>query len=192
MKKLLALTLSLGLFLGVGLAKDYKLDTAHSSVGFSVRHLMISNVKGTFDSYQGAIAFDPATKTFTKLEGTIDATTINTANDKRDDHLRSADFFDVGNHPALTFVMKSYTANGNQGVMKGELSIRGTTLPVELKTTINGIIKDMQGKERVGFTLEGAIDRKAFGLTWNRGLETGGVVVGDEVKIVVELQMIES
>jgi polyisoprenoid-binding protein YceI len=192
MKKLLALTLSLGLFLGVGLAKDYKLDTAHSSVGFSVRHLMISNVKGTFDSYQGTIAFDPTTKTFTKLEGSIDAKTINTSNDKRDDHLRSADFFDVGNHPALTFVMKSYTANGNQGVMKGELSIRGTTLPVELKTTINGIIKDMQGKERVGFTLEGAIDRKAFGLTWNRGLETGGVVVGDEVKIVVELQMIES
>ncbi|MBE0496742.1 MAG: polyisoprenoid-binding protein [Campylobacterales bacterium] len=190
MKKFLASLLFLALFLSGASAKNYTLDGAHSSVEFSVKHLMISTVKGNFDTYKATVAFDPGTKTFTKLEANIDAASVNTANEKRDDHLRSADFFDAANHPALTFVMKNYAAT--TGTMKGDLTIRGVTLPVELKTTINGIIQDMQGKERVGFTLEGVVDRKAFGLTWNRALEAGGVVVGDEVKITVEVQMIAS
>ncbi|MBN2965019.1 polyisoprenoid-binding protein [Sulfurospirillum sp. T05] len=192
MKKFIVSLLFLALFLTGASAKDYVLDGAHSSVEFSVKHLMISSVKGNFDSYKATFAFDPATKTFSELKATVDTTSVNTANQKRDDHLRSPDFFDAANHPTLTFVMKSYVANGDVGVMKGDLTIRGITRSVELKTTINGIIADMQGKERVGFTLEGKVDRKDFGLTWNRALEAGGVVVGDEVKITVEVQMVAS
>jgi len=192
MKKFIVSLLFLALFLTGASAKDYVLDGAHSSVEFSVKHLMISSVKGNFDSYKATFAFDPVTKTFSELKATVDTTSVNTANQKRDDHLRSPDFFDATNHPALTFVMKGYVANGDVGVMKGDLTIRGITRSVELKTTINGIIADMQGKERVGFTLEGKVDRKDFGLTWNRALEAGGVVVGDEVKITVEVQMVAS
>ena len=151
--------------------------------------MMISTVNGTFDSYEADIAFDPESKKFTTLNAKIKADSINTANQKRDDHLRSADFFEVAKHPTIDFAMSSY--DRATGVMKGNLSIRGTTRPVELQTTINGIIKDMQGNERVGFTLEGTIDRKDFGLTWNKALETGGIVVGDEVKMSIEIQMIE-
>jgi polyisoprenoid-binding protein YceI len=189
MKFLTSLFLTLGLIASGAAAKEYILDTAHSSVGFTVKHMMISSVKGTFGSYDADIAFDPSTKKFTTLNARIKADSINTANQKRDEHLRSADFFEVEKYPSIDFAMSSYDAT--TGKMKGNLSIRGTTRPVELQTTINGIIKDMQGNERVGFTLEGLVDRKEFGLTWNKALEAGGIVVGDEVKMTIEVQMIQ-
>lgn len=189
MKLFTSLFLGLGLIFSGALAKDYVLDTSHSNVGFSVKHMMISTVKGSFDSYDAELAFDPDTKKFTTVNARIKAESINTANTKRDDHLRSPDFFEVEKYPTIDFAMSTY--DPASGVMKGNLSIKGTTRPIELQTTINGVIKDMRGDERVGFTLEGTIDRKDFGLTWNKALEAGGLLVGDEVKLTIEIQMIE-
>lgn len=189
MKFLTSLFLTLGLIASGAAAKEYILDTSHSNVGFSVKHMMISTVKGSFDSYDADLAFDPVTKTFTTVNARIKAESINTANQKRDDHLRSPDFFEVEKYPTIDFAMSSYDAKS--GVMKGNISIRGVTKPIELQATINGVIKDMRGDERVGFTLEGTIDRKDFGLTWNKALEAGGLLVGDEVKLLIEIQMIE-
>lgn len=189
MKFLLSLLLTLGLIMSSVLAKEYVVDQAHSNVGFSVKHLMISTVKGSFDNYEADLAFDPKSKTFTSLSAKIKAESINTANEKRDNHLRSPDFFEVTKHQNITFKMNSHDAKS--GIMQGDITIKGITKTIQLQTTINGIIKDMNGDERVGFTLEGTIDRKDFGLTWNKALETGGLVVGDEVKLLIEIQMIE-
>ncbi len=189
MKLLVSLLLTLGLFTSSSFAKEYVLDSSHTSVGFSVKHMMISTVKGSFKDYEADITFDPASKTFTAIEARIKANSVDTANAKRDGHLKSADFFEVAKYPTIDFKMSSYDAKS--GIMKGDLTIKDVTRPVELQTTINGIIKDMQGNERVGFTLEGMINRKDFGLTWNRALETGGLVVGDEVKLIIEAEIIE-
>jgi polyisoprenoid-binding protein YceI len=189
MKQILSLVIALGLFASSALAKEYVVDTSHSDVEFSVKHMMISTVKGSFGDYKADIAFDPKTKTFTEVKATIEAESIDTANEKRDNHLRSADFFEVAAYPTMTFTMSSYDAKS--GAMKGELTIKDITKPVTLQTTVNGIITDMQGSERVGFTLNGTIDRKDFGLTWNKALEAGGLLVGDEVTMNIEIQMIE-
>ena len=193
MKKLLV-TLVLSLFLHVSVSagdKEYVLDTTHSHVGFSIKHMMISNVKGDFKSYEADLVFDSKTKIFKKVNAIIDANSIDTGITKRDNHLRSADFFDVANHSSIKFSMIKYVANENGGKMYGTLSIRGVNKDIVLNTTIHGVIKDFDGNERVGFTLEGEINRKDFGLTWNKLLETGGFAVGENVKLIVEIEAIE-
>ncbi|MCH9814282.1 MAG: YceI family protein [Epsilonproteobacteria bacterium] len=166
---------------------SYTLDTAHTQVGFSVKHLMITNVKGTFSKYSADIGFDSKTMQFERLTATIDVDSIDTGIKKRDKHLRSADFFDVANHPIMTFVMNSYSGDTDGGKMVGDLTIRGVTKAVTLDVEIGGVANFM-GTEKVGFVLETKIDRKDFGLMWNKALETGGVVVGDKVKIVIEAE----
>src|SRR5690625_2419238 len=169
----------------------WNVDTVHSTVGFSVRHMMISNVKGTFNEFDGNIELDPTDLTDASIEFTIDASSVDTRMPDRDDHLRSADFFDVENHPNLTFKATEIKKTSEDNYdMTGDFTIRGTTKTVTFDITFVGMAKDpMSGDEAAGFTGSTKINRKDFGLTWNTALETGGFVVSDEVKINIEIQL---
>lgn len=164
------------------MAKPYVVDPAHSNVGFKVKHMVISTVSGKFNEFSGV--FDVENGVFKSLKGVIKAASIDTGIEKRDNHLRSDDFFDAANHKDITFVMKSATKDK----MTGDLTIRGITKEVKLNLDFGGVVKDPWGGERVGLTLEGKISRKEFGLKWNDLIETGGAVVGDDVRMVVELE----
>jgi len=189
MKKFKNLLLSVLVIVGLcANGEELMIDNSHSEVGFSIKHMMISNVKGKFESFDAEIDYDIKKMQFNQLEATIETTSINTGIEKRDDHLRSDDFFDVLNHPEITFVMTNYKADGDEGVMTGDLTIRGVTKEIKLDVTVNGTVKDFSGNTLVGFTLEGKINRKDFGLTWNKLLEAGGFAVADKVKIVIELE----
>ncbi len=179
--------------LTVGLlqATPHKLDMPHTDVGFSVKHLMITNVKGKFNDFDAKIDFDYKTKQFKSFSAVIKTASVNTENEKRDKHLRSADFFNADVNPEMKFVMKSYKGDTEEGVMSGDLTIKGITHRVELEVEIGGTIKDFKGINRVGFVLSGKIDRSDFGLTWNKTLEAGGFVVGPKVKLNVEVEAIE-
>jgi len=166
------------------------IDKGHSEVGFSIKHLMISSVKGKFTEYDGDIKYDLKSKSFTKFDTYVETKSIDTGITKRDNHLRSADFFEAKKYPKLTFKMDSYENDGDEGVLIGNLTIHGVTKRVKLEVENNGSIKDLRGNTRIGFTITGKINRKDFGLTWNKALEAGGVVVGDKVKIIIELQTI--
>ncbi|MGB0989230.1 polyisoprenoid-binding protein [Arcobacter sp. F155] len=191
MKSLTKILLSSALALSLANATPHTLDKVHSDVGFSVKHLMITNVKGNFTDYDGKIDFDHDTKTFNALEAKIKATSIDTGIVKRDNHLRSDDFFAAEKYPEITFKMKSYKKDGDEGVMVGDLTMRGITKEVELDVEDIATVKDFDGNNRVGFTLEGKVNRMDFGLKWNKALEFGGVAVSETVKLIVEVQAVE-
>lgn len=161
----------------------WQLDKQHAEVGFSVKHLMIATVKGKFKTFDATIDFDPAAPQRSKVEATIDVASIETHEAQRDAHLRSADFFDVENHPKMTFKSTEVRKSGDDLEVGGDLTIRGVTKPVVLKGTLEGPVKDPWGGQRYGFELDGEVEREAFGLVWNAVLETGGVAVGKKVKI---------
>lgn len=169
----------------------WNVDTVHSEVGFSVRHMMISNVKGQFTEFDGDIELDPHDLTDASIEFTIDTNSIDTGVSDRDDHLRSGDFFDAENHPKLTFKATEIKQTAKDKYdMTGDFTIRGTTNPVTFEIEFEGLAKDpMSGDEAAGFSGKTKINRKEFGLTWNAAVETGGVVVSDEVKINIEIQL---
>jgi polyisoprenoid-binding protein YceI len=181
LKIILIVSLSIGLK-----AEELLIDESHSHIGFSIKHMMISNVKGDFKKYNGDIDFDMKSKTFKVFDTTVDASSIDTGIKKRDDHLRSADFFDVEKYKDITFKMSSHTGD----IMKGILTIHGVSKEINLKVEYNGTIKDFRGNTKLGFSISGKINRKDFGLTWNKLLEAGGLAVGDKVKISIELQTI--
>ncbi|MCT7587443.1 YceI family protein [Aliarcobacter butzleri] len=165
------------------MATEYKVDNAHSNVGFTVKHMMITNVNGNFKTYDANIDYDEATKTFKKLSATVETKTVNTGIEKRDDHLRSDDFFASEKFPKMTFEMISYKADGDEGKMTGNLTIRGITKQVTLD------VEDIASMgNKIGFALEGKINRTDFGLKWNKAIELGGVAVGEEVKIKVDVE----
>ncbi|MBX5435690.1 MAG: YceI family protein [Alicyclobacillaceae bacterium] len=167
----------------------WALDAAHSSLDFSVRHMMITNVRGTFHKFDATIEADPDDLTDAKIEFTVDLASVDTNNADRDAHLRSADFFDVEHHPNMTFKATRIVKKGDaQYDVTGDLSIRGVTKPVTFQVTYEGGGKDPWGNERVGFTGQGVINRSEFGLTWNAALETGGVLVADQVKVSFDIQ----
>ncbi len=193
MLKKVLLTLTLALLLSsTTFAQDYKIDPAHSQIEFSVDHLMFFKVSGFFTDFVGTIKVDPASKTLSAAEATIQATSIDTRIQKRDDHLRSADFFDVANHPELRFVSKKVEGSANNISVTGDLTIRGVTREVVLDGAFLGENKDAWGNQRAGFVAKGKINRQDYGLTWNKVLETGGVTVGDEVEITLQVQGIKS
>ncbi len=179
--------------LGLALANatPHTLDKSHGEVSFSVKHLMITNVKGEFTDYDAKIDFDYKTKSFNSLTATIKTASVDTGIVKRDNHLKSEDFFLSEKYPDITFTMKSYKADGDEGVMIGDLTIRGITKEVKLDVEDIGTIKDFQGNNRVGFTLEGKINRLDYGLKWNKVLEAGGFAVGETVKLIVDVQAVE-
>lgn len=169
----------------------WQIDPTQATISFKVRHLMVSWVKGSFPEVAGSVEFDEAAPAEAKVSATIGTASIDTNNAKRDKHLRSADFFDVVNFPQMTFVSKRVTVNGGTvGQVIGDLTIRGVTREVTL--TIDELTpasQDPWGNQRRGVTASTEINRKDFGLTWNKVIETGGVAVGDEVKIALDVEL---
>jgi polyisoprenoid-binding protein YceI len=169
----------------------WQLDPAHTHVGFSVRHMMFATVKGQFRDVSGDLQLNGADLSDSRVRVAIGAASIDTGVAARDEHLRSADFFDTAAHPQLTFMSRRVhrAADGSLRVI-GDLTIRGVTREVTVTARETGRGVDPWGKERVGFTGEARIDRGDFGLRWNQALETGGVLVSDEVKIALEVQAV--
>ena len=172
---------------------QWQIDPAHSAAHFSVRHLMISNVRGEFTKVSGSALIDPVDPAKSSVEVTIDAASINSREPQRDEHLRSADFLDVANHPTLTFRSKRIETLGAENFkVTGDLTIHGVTK--ELSFDVEGptaSVKDPWGNIRAGITASAKINRKDFGLGWNAFTETGGLVVGEEVKITIEAELIQ-
>ena len=172
-------------------APRWTLDASHSHVGFAVRHLMISNVRGEFTKLEGSAAYDPARPEATTVEVKIDVASINTREEKRDAHLRSADFFDAEKFPHIAFASTSARPKGDGLELIGDLTIHGVTRPVTLAVDdITPASKDPYGNVRVGATAKTKIRRSEFGMTWNAALEAGGVLVGDEISITLEVELI--
>ncbi|MBN1278482.1 MAG: YceI family protein [Chlorobium sp.] len=176
------------------LASTWKIDQDHSSVGFSVKHLMVSNVRGSFTRFSGTVDLDDRDITAAKVSATIDASSINTNVQKRDDHLRGADFFDVAKYSNITFVSKKWSRIPD-GKMKvtGNLAMHGITKQVVLNVEpFSKEIRDAWGKTRRATTATARINRQDFGITWNKALDAGGLTIGDEVDIVLEMELIKS
>ena len=168
----------------------YAFDPAHTTVEFVVRHLMITRVRGRFAGVAGTIELQGAGDVPTAVQAHIDASTVDTREPQRDAHLKSADFFDVENHPALAFVSTRIEGTPGEFVIHGNLTIRGITREVAFNAEFEGRASDPWGGERIGYQASTTINRKDFGLTWNAALETGGVMVGDDVRIELDVQAV--
>jgi polyisoprenoid-binding protein YceI len=172
--------------------QSWSLDPSHTEVGFAVKHLMISTVKGRFTKVSGSVEVDPA-KSKVDVSVTIDATTVSTADEKRDAHLRSGDFLQAEVHPTLEFRGQRIEGNiASKFALHGQLTIRGVTRPVTVYVVNQGRVTDPWGNERVGYNATATISRKDFGLEWNMALEAGGVLVGDEVRITIETELVKA
>lgn len=187
MKKIFAvLLLSVLLFPAMVFAGDYVIDSAHTSIGFRVKHMTIAHVSGWFEEFSGTFATDEKQK-LAAVGVEIAVQSINTKIKKRDDHLRSADFFEVSRYPSISFKTISVESKGGSDYrVKGELRIKDTLKIVELDGEMHGPLKDPWGNERAAIVLTGSVDRKDFGLNWNKVIETGGLLVGDRVQIYLE------
>lgn len=184
------------LCLGIGLASAetarFTLDLDHSIIEFQVKHMVISKTTGRFTDYSGFVELDPEAGQVKGIEATIKAASLNTNHEKRDAHLRNADFFDVDKHPTITYKLKSLKKMGEEFTAFGDLTIRGVTHEVVLVGTFNGVTKDPWGNTRAGFSGKGKLNRKDFGMTWNKTLDNGGLIVGDEVDIRLEIEAIKA
>ncbi len=170
----------------------WQIDNAHSQVEFSVRHMMISNVRGRFETFSGTVEFDEANPARSTVDVRIDAASINTRDPRRDGHLKSPDFFDAEKYPYVTFKSKRVEPTSeNTGKIYGDLTIRDVTREVVLDVYYAGLAKSPWGTTSAGFSAETKINRKDYGLNWNQTLETGGVLVGDEIKIAIELEIVK-
>ncbi|BDC51334.1 polyisoprenoid-binding protein [Bryobacterales bacterium F-183] len=174
-------------------AATYTIDTSHSSAGFKVRHLMISNVKGEFTKTTGTVTFDPKNLAASSVDATIDVSTISTREERRDAHLKSPDFFDVAKFPTMTFKSTKFEAAGaGKYKVTGNLTLHGVTKPVVLElSNVTPETKGMQGETRIGGQATTKINRKDFGLTWSKTMDGGGAVVGDEVDITLDLELVK-
>lgn len=171
----------------------YNIDASHSLVEFSVKHMMVTTVKGRFTKFQGDVEIDEATPANSKVDVTIDTASVSTGDEKRDGHLRSADFFEPEKYPTITFSSKKVEAlGGEQYRVTGDLTLHGVTREITFDITREGVTKNMQGKQLQAFSATLAISRKEFGLEWNVALESGGLLVSDQVKIALEIQALEA
>lgn len=168
----------------------WAIDPTHSEITFKVKHLMISNVKGEFKTFQANIDGEDFTNSI--ISANIDASSISTNNNDRDTHLKSPDFFEVEKYPEITFVSTSFKKiDENEYELVGNLTMKGTTKEIKLNTEFGGFMKDPYGNEKAGFSINGKLNRKDFGLNWNAALEAGGVMVGNEIKINAEVQFVK-
>jgi polyisoprenoid-binding protein YceI len=175
------------------MTNNWNIDAAHSGINFSIRHMVVSKVRGRFAKYTGRVDLDDADLTRSVVEATIDAASIDTGTAQRDAHLRSPDFFDVEKFPEIRFRSKRIDKLEEARYrVTGELTIRDVTREVSLDVEYGGRAKDPWGNERVGFVAKGLLDRKEFGLGWNQLLEAGGVLVGDRVDIELEVQAVKA
>ena len=190
MKKL-ALLLSLAPTLALAATSTWNVDASHSQVGFAVKHLVISNVRGEFGAYQGKLVLDESDVTKSTVEATIDVSSISTKVADRDAHLKSADFFDAAKYPTITFKSKKVAKAGKDELkVTGDLTLHGVTKPVVLDVSTSPEVKGMFGETRRGFAATTTIDRKDYGLTWNKLVEAGPAV-GDQVRIVLDLELVK-
>ena len=166
------------------------IDPTHSEIAFKVKHLMISNVKGSFSEFSGQVLTDGDDFSTAEISFQINTASINTGVADRDGHLKSADFFDVENFAKITFTSGKLAKTGeDEYVLTGDLAIKGVSQPVKLDVEFGGLMTDPWGNEKAGFTLNGKINRKDFGLTWNATLEAGGVLVGEEIRISADVEL---
>lgn len=171
---------------------SWKIDSSHSEINFTVRHMMISNVRGRFEAFTGTVEFDQQNPANSSVDVQIEAASINTRESQRDNHLRSADFFDAETYPYLTFKSKKVeVVDDSHGRITGDLTIHGVTKEVVLDTEFNGMSQSPWGFSSAGFSATTKINRKDWGLEWNMALETGGVLVSDEIKINIDIEIIE-
>ena len=176
---LVSLAVSTALFAGT-----YNVDASHTNAGFTVKHMMITNVTGKFNDVAGAFEFDEKTNTLKSINGEIVVASINTANEKRDEHLKAEEMFDVAKFPKITFKSTKI----EKDTVYGDFTMKGITKNIKLDLETSSVIKDPWGKQRTGFSLNGKIKRSDFDLTWNKALETGGVAVSDEVKLAIDVE----
>ena len=171
-------------------AETYQVDPAHSTVGFSVKHLAISTVRGVFTNFSGTIEFDAKKPEASSAKGEVQTASINTQIEARDKHLRSPDFFDAAKYPEIKFETLSARKDGEEWVVKGRFSMHGVTKEIELRGTVEGPVKDPWGKTRIGLSATTTINRQDYGLLWSQKLDAGGLVVGDLVKIELQIEAI--
>lgn len=171
------------------IAGTWTLDAAHSEISFTVRHLAISKVRGTFETFDVTIVSAEKPED-TTIEATIDVASVNTRQEARDNHLRTSDFFLVEEHPTMTFKSTGIAIDGDDFTVDGTLTLRGITQPITLKGEFGGIMTDDYGRTKVGATASTKINRQDFGVSWNAALEAGGFTLGDDVTITIDLQVI--
>jgi len=173
--------------------RTWAIDPTHSEVHFKIKHLMITNVTGSFNIFQASVATEKEDFSKATISFTADIDSISTGNEQRDGHLKSADFFDAATYPQIKFTATKVESVDNDGSYElyGDLTIRDVTKSIKLDVEFGGVVKDMYGNTKAGFTINGKINRKDFGLTWSAVTEAGGVIVSDEVKIISEIQLIE-
>ncbi len=170
----------------------WEIDPDHSVIEFRVTHMVISHTAGRFMDYHGFVVMDAEANTFKTIEATIQTASINTNQEKRDTHLRNSDFLDAVQFPTMTYKMTRYQKTGKTYTVVGNLTLRGVTKEVTLTGSLNGVTKDPWGNTRAGFTADGTVNRKDFGMVWNKTLDNGGLVVGDEVQIHLDIECIKA
>lgn len=174
------------------MATNWKIDPTHSEIQFKVKHLMITTVTGNFNEFDAtAVTEGDDFSSVSSVDFTASIDSISTNNSQRDEHLRSADFFDASQYPALTFKSSRVEASGDDFTVIGDLTIKDTTKPVTLKAEFGGIVVDPYGQTKAGFTVSGKISRKEFGLTWSAVTEAGQVVVSDDIRLIAEIQFVK-
>jgi polyisoprenoid-binding protein YceI len=190
MRKILALAAVLVLSAPAVRADTYEIDSSHSQVGFRIKHL-VGKVSGRFTGFSGTIEYTPGKPATWKVDAKIDPATINTDNEKRDGHLRAPDFFDVAKHPEMSFKStKVSSVKGDTAKLHGELTMHGVTKPVVLDLEVGGTTKDPWGNIRAGFTAAGKINRKDFGIVYNKTLDAGGLMLGEEVAVSLDIEAV--
>lgn len=170
----------------------WQIDPSHTRVQFSARHMMITTVRGEFNAFEGSVEFDEANPEATTVDIEVDLASISTRDEKRDGHLKSGDFFDIENYPKMTFKSTSVEKTGDSTAkLTGDLTIKDVTKPVTLDVNYHGMAKSPWGQEVAGFDAKGTINRTEWGLTWNVPLETGGILVSEDIKIELEVEIIK-
>ena len=200
MYQMVKMMIVFGIMVGVALSHatsssaevaKWNLDKDHTTLGFEVVHMVVSKTQGKFTEYSGKVEMDAEKEEFKTIEAVIQTASVTTDHKKRDEHLRSPDFFDVNTFPTMTYKMKSYTKNGDQYTAVGDFTLLGVTKEIALVGTFNGVAKDPWGNTRAGFTAEGTINRQDFGMKFSKLLDNGGLMVGDDVKLKLEIEVIK-
>ncbi len=175
----------------LGEMSKWNLDKDHTTLGFEVAHMVVSKTKGKFTEYTGVVEMDPDKQDFKTISAVIQTASVTTDHKKRDDHLRSPDFFDAKTFPTMSYKMKSYKKTGDTYTAVGDFTLRGITKEITLTGTFNGVAKDPWGNTRAGFTAEGTINRQDYGMRFSKLLDNGGLMVGDVVKLRLEIEVIK-
>lgn len=169
----------------------WNIDQAHSLIGFKIKHLVISTVKGRFDDFSGKVTADNDNFDNAQIEFSVNTKSINTNQEQRDNHLRSADMFDIANFPTMNFVSTSFKKSGDSYKVDGNLTLKGVTKPVSLNASFDGIVMGMYGKRVAAFTVTGSLNRQDYGVSWNAVMEAGGLVVANEVALDINVELVE-